>query len=182
MEWDWSTAGQDREEDPHEYLKIKGSFVYEYNFIPDYDWYAGTADRYLLGDPINPNEITILNPPHGDINNSNALIFPFKIHLAKQPYDVIYNYLLQPKTVGEGGYWTDFDWNQALVLGAEATGIPYSGEYGFAETEMYWLLSHMVAPSEYALQCTDCHGESSRMDWERLGYPGDPMVWGGRSQ
>ena len=25
MHWDWSTAGQDIEEDPHEYLKIKGS-------------------------------------------------------------------------------------------------------------------------------------------------------------
>ncbi|MCZ7673336.1 MAG: hypothetical protein M5U34_42595 [Chloroflexi bacterium] len=26
MSWDWSTAGQDLPEDPHEYLKIKGSF------------------------------------------------------------------------------------------------------------------------------------------------------------
>ncbi len=29
MTWDWSTAGQDRPEDEHEYLKIKGSFFYE---------------------------------------------------------------------------------------------------------------------------------------------------------
>ena len=37
MEWDWSAAGQDLPEDPHEYLKIKGSFVYERNFIPELD-------------------------------------------------------------------------------------------------------------------------------------------------
>ncbi len=88
--------------------------------------------------------------------------------------------MLQPKTVGEGGYWTDFDWDQAARLGAEAAGIPYSGEYDFAPTEMYWTLTHMVQPKEQALQCADCHSENGRMDWEALGYYGDPMNWGGR--
>jgi hypothetical protein len=31
------------------------------------------------------------------------------------------------------------------------------------------------------LQCYDCHGENGRMDWEMLGYYGDPMEWGGRA-
>ena len=31
MEWDWSAAGQDLGDDPHIYLKIKGSFVDESN-------------------------------------------------------------------------------------------------------------------------------------------------------
>ena len=35
---------------------------------------------------------------------------------------------------------------------------------------------------EEALQCNDCHGENGRMDWEALGYYGDPIRWGGRSQ
>ena len=30
--------------------------------------------------------------------------------------------------------------------------------------------------------CVDCHGEESRMDWEALGYYGDPIRWGGRGQ
>jgi hypothetical protein len=47
---------------------------------------------------------------------------------------------------------------------------------------MYWVLSHMVAPKEEALQCHDCHGADSRMDWAELGYYGDPIRWGGRSQ
>ncbi len=58
--------------------------------------------------------------------------------------------------------------------------MKYSGQYGFAETWMYWPTTHMVQPKENALQCTDCHAENGRLDWEALGYPGDPMEWGGR--
>jgi octaheme c-type cytochrome (tetrathionate reductase family) len=180
MYWDWSTAGQDLPEDPHSYLKIKGSFVYEEDFTPEYYWYSGIKDRYLLGDPIDPNQPTVMNPPAGNIDDPEAKIWPFKVHRAKQPYDVVNNYLLQPKTVGEGGFWTDFDWDQALRLGSEVVGLEYSGEYGFAETDMYWPISHMVAPIEEVLQCDDCHGQAGRLDWKALGYSGDPITWGGR--
>lgn len=182
MHWDWSTAGQDIEEDPHEYLKIKGSFVYENNFMPEYYWFNGNADRYILGDKIDPNEVTSLNTPEGDIRDPKAKIWPFKVHRAVQIYDVGFNHLLQPKTVGEGGYWTEFDWQLASELGAEASGVPFSGEYGWTETEMYWTLAHLVAPKERALQCNDCHSDNGRMDWEALGYYGDPLRWGNRSQ
>lgn len=180
MEWDWSTAGQDYPEDPHVYLKIKGSFVYEEDFVPEYTWYNGFANRYILGDEMDPTQTTVLNPPSGDRRDPDAKIWPFKVHRAKQPYDTVYNILLQPKTVGEGGFWTEFDWDQALRLGSEVAGIEYSGEYGFAETEMYWPTTHMVAPAGQALQCTACHGEDGRLDWQALGYPGDPVEWGGR--
>jgi hypothetical protein len=60
--------------------------------------------------------------------------------------------------------------------------MPYSGDYGFAETEMYWPQTHMVAPKERALQCLSCHSEGGRMDWEALGYPGDPIRWGSRDR
>lgn len=180
MEWDWSAAGQDLPENNHEYLKIKGRFVYSANVTPQYAWFNGTVNRYLLGDKIDPEQATILNPPQGSINDPTARIWPFKIHKAKQPYDALYNYLLQPKTVGEDGYWTTFNWDQALRLGSEATKLAYSGQYGFAPTEMYWTQSHMVQPARNALQCTDCHGKQGRLNWEALGYAGDPMVWGGR--
>ena len=181
MDWDWSTAGQDIPEDPHEYLKIKGSFVYERNFMPDYAWYNGNADRYLLGDEMDPNEVTLLNQPLGSIDDPTAKIWPFKIHTAKQIYDTENNILLQPKTVGEGGYWTEFDWDLAAELGSEAAGLDYSGKYGFADTEMYWAMTHMVQPKENALQCTECHSDNGRMDWDALGYNGDPMNWGSRN-
>ncbi len=148
--------------------------------MPTYAWYNGTGQHYLLGDPIDPTVPTSIAHPLGSITDPMSLIFPFKIHYARQPYDMNFNILLQPQTVGEGGYWTTFDWDSALRSGAQAAGIPYSGEYGFAETTMYWPITHMVQPAENALQCTDCHSDNGRMDWQALGYFGDPMIWGGR--
>ncbi len=181
MYWDWSTAGSDEIEDNiHSYLKIKGSFVYTSNFVPEYHWYNGTAERYILGDVMNPNESTPINLPGGNIDDTTAKIWPFKVHRAKQPYDTVNNLLLQPVTYGEGGFWQDFDWDQALRLGSEIVGLNYSGSYDFAETEMYWTTTHMVPPSKEALTCDHCHGPEGRMDWEALGYYGDPIDWGGR--
>lgn len=184
-EWLWSKAGQDLPDNPHEYLKIKGQFVYEKNIVPTYAWYSGTADRYILGDEIDPTVPTVMNLPHGSVDDPEAKIFPFKVHNADQVYDTVYNYLLQPKTFGEGGYWTDFDWDLANQLGSEAVGMEYSGEYDFAPTEMYWPTTHMVSPKKDSLQCSDCHTENDepgRLDWEALGYDGDPMYYGSREQ
>ncbi len=183
-EWYWSQAGQDLPENPHEYLKIKGKFVYEKNVVPTYAWYNETADRYILGDKIDPNEETVLNPPNGSIEDPTAKIFPFKVHRADQIYDKVNKYLLSPKTFGEGGYWTEFDWDKAARLGSELVGLDYSGEYGFAPTAMYWPTTHMVAPKDDALQCEACHVEGGigRLDWQALGYQGDPMFFGGREQ
>ncbi len=182
MYWDWSTAGSDEiEESLHTYLKIKGSFVYEGNFTPTYTWYNGKVeDRYLLGDKIDPDQRTPINMPAGSIEDPTAKVFPFKVHIANQPFDTVHNILLQPKTVGEGGFWTEFDWDKALRLGSDIVGLDYSGEYGFTETEMYWPTTHMVKPAENALTCDQCHGPDGRMDWESLGYYGDPINWGGR--
>lgn len=180
--WDWSTSGQDLPEDHYTYLKIKGTFNYEKDVKPNYLWFNGNLDyRYLLGDPIDPSKPTYIDLPAGDINDPNAKIFPFKLHVAKQPYDTINQYLLQPITAGDNGYWTNFDWDNAFKLAEKATGLEYSGKFDFAETWMYWPTTHMVQPKEFALQCTDCHSPEGRMDWEALGYPGDPMEWGGRS-
>jgi octaheme c-type cytochrome (tetrathionate reductase family) len=179
--WDWSEAGQD-EEDSHEYLKIKGRFVYAKELMPEYYWYNGAVDRYLLGDTIDPDVATQLNPPLGGINDPTAKIWPFKVHRGSQIYDEEYRYFIQPKVSGEGGYWTDFDWDQAARLGSEITGLPYSGKFDFAPTEMFWTLTHMVSAKEESLQCQDCHGDESRMDWNALGYPGDPLKWGGRKR
>lgn len=182
MHWDWSAAGQDFPEDPHEYIKIKGRFVYERNIKPDYFWYNGNTTPYLFGDPIDPDEVTMLNEPKGCIDDPNARIWPFKVHLAEQIYDKTYSYLLQPKTWGEGGYWTEFDWDKAARLGSKAVGLPYSGSFGFTSTAMFWPITHMVAPTSRTLQCNDCHGEEGeqRLNWTALGYEGDPMLYGGR--
>ncbi len=183
MHWDWAQAGKDIPEDPHEYLKIKGRFIYEKNITPEYFWFDGTATHYLFGDKIDPNEVTLLNEPNGSYKDAHSKIWPFKVHTATQIYDTEYNTLIQPKTYGEGGYWTEFDWDKAARLGSEAIGQPYSGHYGFTRTAMFWTQSHMVAPKEKALQCIDCHNSegTSRMNWQALGYDGDPIIHGGRN-
>ncbi len=179
--WDWSTAGQDQPEDHLTYLKIKGSFVYESNFSPTYTWFNGNLEyRYLLGDKIDPTLPTIIDQPAGSISDPDAKIFPFKIHIANQPYDTVNKYLLQPLTAREDGFWTTFDWLSALQLGSDITGMDFSGQFDFAETWMYWPVTHMVRPSEEALTCDNCHGPEGRMDWDQLGYYGDPITWGGR--
>lgn len=181
MRWDWSEAGQEgRKEDPHEYLKIKGSFQYAQNIRPSYAWFNGRGQRYLTGQKIDPTSVVTINKPEGDISDPTAKIWPFKIHRGKQIYDTTYQYLLTPRTWGPGGYWTEFDWDKACRLGVQATGLEYSGHYGWVETAMYWPLSHMVQPKEKALQCTDCHGSGKALDWQQLGYPGDPAFFGGR--
>jgi len=181
--WDWSKAGDpDRKEDVFTYQKNRGEFIYQQDVIPEYTWFNLNAHRYLLGDKIDPEQVSFINKPMGDITDNSAKIWPFKIHRSKQPYDAINLYLLQPVTSGEGGYWSTFDWDASLRLGSEVTGIPFSGQYDFALTYMYWPLSHMVSPKSEALKCCHCHGENSRMDWQTLGYEGDPKKTGSRFQ
>ena len=79
-------------------------------------------------------------------------------------------------------HWKTFDWDLALESGAEAAGVPFSGEYGWTFTEMYWPQNHMVQTKERALRCADCHGPGGRMDWEALGYASDPSLTGDRRQ
>jgi hypothetical protein len=90
----------------------------------------------------------------------------------------------------------------------EAVGEEYSGEYGFVRTVMYTGLHHQVVPAERALGCGDCHGSEAvlcarchegmreldppehagalypegdhRLDFQALGYSGDPALTGGR--
>ena len=169
-------AGQDLPiTDEHQYLKIKGRFTWLKGAQPEYAWYNGTGTRYLLGDKINPRRVTDIAAPLGDKDDQTARLHPFKIHRGKQVYDTVHNHFILPHTFGDKGFWTQFDWDEALRIGTEVTGLPYSGEYDFARTRMYLPQNHMVTPKEMALQCPDCHGPAGRMHWGRLGYKHDPL-------
>jgi octaheme c-type cytochrome (tetrathionate reductase family) len=176
LSWDWSQAGQDLDiTDEHQYLKIKGRFTWAKKVPPEYHWYNETSRRYIAGDRIDPAVPTRMTAPLGGRDDPSAQIWPFKVHRGKQPYDVTYQYFLIPNVHGEQGFWTAFDWPAALRVGAEASGLAFSGLYDFAPTEMYFPLSHMVTGGEQALQCRDCHGARGRLDWQALGYPDDPL-------
>jgi octaheme c-type cytochrome (tetrathionate reductase family) len=175
--WDWSKAGKDLELPKDKfgmetYLKIKGEFRWAKDIVPTYLWYNGEAERYLLGDKIEPSNVVLLNRPLGDRKDPKAKITPFKIMRGKQPYDT------QLKTMAVvhlfGGYWKDFDWKKAIAEGMASVNLPFSGDYNFAETQMFWKINHMVVPKKDALKCLSCHGDKSRLNWKALGYAGDP--------
>ncbi len=170
LHWDWSTAGRLRDGKPYEekdsngsdiYLSIKGSFTWGKNVQPEYIWFNGTASHYLLGDTIDPSKPVQLNALFGSYDDPDAKITPVKVHRARQIYDVTNKYLIQPKTVstkpGDGGYWAEFNWQRAAEEGMKLVDLPYSGNYGFVETEMYWPVNHMVSPSSQTVGCAECH-------------------------
>lgn len=172
MSWYWSDAGKLRNGEPYqefnndstqEYQSIKGSFTWAKNVKPDYIWFNGTADHYLLGDTIKSVPVQ-MNTLFGSHEDPESKIFPVKIHLGDQIYDKKYNILIQPKVFaenkGDSAYWKDFNWETASAAGMKRVGLPFSGEYDFVETEMYWPINHMVAPKEHTVGCAECHTRS----------------------
>jgi octaheme c-type cytochrome (tetrathionate reductase family) len=169
MTWKWSEAGKLKNGEPYqefnqdsteEYLSIKGKFLWATNVKPDYIWFNGTADHYILGDTIKSVPVQ-MNTLFGSHDDKNSKIFPVKIHKGDQIYDKQYNILIQPKlfseTKGDSAYWKDFDWTTASAAGMKQVEQPFSGEYDFIETEMYWPINHMVAPKEQTVGCAECH-------------------------
>lgn len=185
--WDWSTAGQDKQTPKDEfgmetYSKMKGDFVWEKNVVPTYRWHNGKTDYYRMGEKIDPDETLVFNRLEGNVDDPDSKITPFKVMKGKQIFDEEYKYLIIPKLFGADGYWKTFDWNQASNIGMQSVNLAYSGHFGFVSTEMYWTVNHMVGQTKDALTCDDCHSENKpvRLDWQALGYSGDPIKTGGR--
>ena len=173
MWWDWSQAGKKKNGKPFmvkddlgkpKYFTKKGDMRWEKNVKPEYAWFNGAMNTMTVKDTIDPAKVVSVSGPVGSAADPNSRIFPFKVHRATQPFDTVHNYLLQPQTVGEGGFWTAFDWDAAFELGSQATGIPYSGEYGFTRTDMFWPISHMVAPAGEALRPTSERAREALFD------------------
>ncbi|MGN7612497.1 tetrathionate reductase family octaheme c-type cytochrome [Magnetococcales bacterium HHB-1] len=187
--WDWSTAGQlgadgqpisKVDQQGYEiYNSKKGDFRWEKHVTPSYRWFNGTITYTLLGEKIDPTGIVSINRLHGTGDDSASRIWPFKIMRGKQPYDTVYNTLLAPATSGEKGYWKTFDWTDAITRGMKAVKQPFSGQHGFVETEMFWPINHMVAPSEETVACGDCHQQGGRLDEiDGIYIPGrDQLSW-----
>ncbi len=184
MDWDWSTAGQEEKLSTTAnvtYRKTMGTLTWQKNVVPTYSWFNGQSGVYLRGETMNPDKPTRLTYPLGSFDDPQAKIYPFKVHTGKQIYDTKNKIFITPHTYGKDGFWSTFDWASASKIGMEESGLPYSGMYGFAATEMYWRIDHQVAPKKQALGCLECHGDNGRMDWKGLGYKGDPMsnpAWG----
>lgn len=173
MWWDWSKAGKMKDGKPYVekgpfgkpvYKSIKGEFKWEKNVVPEYFWFNGSLTSTTADDVIDPAQIVKVSHPVGDKTDPEARIFPFKMHRGKQPYDKVHKKLLAPLLSGKDGYWTTFDMDDAIERGNKTLGIPYSGQFDYVETTYAFPITHMVAPKENALNCTECHiNENSRL-------------------
>lgn len=176
MYWDWSTAGRHNadgslvtEKDSNgfvTYLGKKGNFKWERNVTPEYVWFNGNATQYQLGDKIGDTTKAVqINTLLGSYEDPNSKIIPVKVHRGKQIFDPVNNIMIVPHLYGKDStsYWKNFDWNKASATGMKSAGLPYSGEYAFIKTEMYWPINHMVSSRYESLNCTDCHSRDGRL-------------------
>ncbi|WP_420231222.1 tetrathionate reductase family octaheme c-type cytochrome [Pseudomonas sp. ABY48] len=175
MAWDWSAAGkmdaagkpfQTRDADGHLiYDSRKGDFILGEDVVPDYVWFNGTVTYVQPNSRIDPSGRVPINVFHGTPGAVDSRIWPVKTFHSRQPYDQVLRTLLVPHTAvpDDTAFWYNFDWAKALQAGADATGSPYSGRFGFVDTRMLWPITHMVAPKEQALDCAQCHSSQSRL-------------------
>lgn len=180
MTWDWSTAGKlspdgkplnikDSSGHHDSYDSKKGNFTYESDVVPEYQWINGKVKYTLLGDPVNTTGVTEINHYYGSAEDGQSRIWPVKVFRGKQPYDLETKSLLVPHTATGYGetddtaFWQNFKWEAALQAGADAAGQKFGGKFDFVKTEMTWPITHMVAPKEDALTCTQCHSKFGRL-------------------
>ncbi len=173
MWWDWSQAGKmNKDGQPMSvldkagneiYNTKKGDFIWEQDVIPKYRWFNGAVEYTLPGQKFDPKGIVEINKFRGSADDPNALIWPAKLMKGKQPYDMENNSFVALHTVGKDGFWKTFDWQKSIEIGMSSADLPFSGKYGFIETEMSWPLAHMVAPAEESLVCEDCHAKDGRL-------------------
>lgn len=177
MWWDWTDAGRLNDEgkpvkEKGPYGKLvyhgkKGSFRWAKNVPPDYAWFNGRMEYHLITDRFDPTKAPLeINHPLGSRNDPRSLIYPFKIHRGKQPYDTENNILVNIHLFGtkeSGAFWKNFDWPVAIETGMEYMDLEFSGEFDFIETKYYFPITHMVAPAEDSLTCRACHHPQGRL-------------------
>ena len=174
--WDWSTAGQRDEKSQHvtrkdakgriTYESRKGDFTYGENVVPEYMWFNGQVSYTLVGDKIEKSDRpTPINRLGGSASDGKSMIWPIRVFRGKQPYDPVNQTLVTPHTAGndDTGYWKNLVWDKAIAVGMNDSGHPFSGQVDFVSTEMSWPITHMVAPKEQALVCTECHASGGRL-------------------
>lgn len=171
--WDWSAAGKLKDGKPYkkkgplgtiDYATIKGSMVWGKNVRPEYAWFNGGMKTLTLKDTIDPTRVVAITEPIGSPQDPNSRIFPFKVNRGKQPYDKVHQNMVAPMVSGDDGYWATLDWQRAVSAGMQAMNLPFSGEIDFVQTSYVFPTTHMVAPKDNVVACTECHTrENGRM-------------------
>jgi hypothetical protein len=157
----------------HGYLKHKGVFRYGENVQPHYAWFDGRIEYTNTDREIDPSEVVEVNSISGSHDDPDSRIWPFKRMQGRQAFDKLNNTLVYTQVWGpntDTALWTNFDWQKAISTAMAKAGRPYSGEFGFVDTYMYWPTTHMVAPKEEAVKCRECHSEGGRLEEVEIPY------------
>ena len=180
MLWDWETAGQLKDGKPfmvadylqgngarrETYVSKKGTIGWGEDVVPDYAWFDGQMIYTMHDDTIDPAGVVPINAMSGAPHDGKSRIWPFKRMPGRQAYDTVNRTLVIANLFGPGdpgAFWTGFDWTQAIAAGQAAVGRPFSGRHEFVDTEMFWPITHMVAPAADALKCGACHAPGGRL-------------------
>ena len=178
MNWNYATAGKlapngsplvmEDENGRNTYWGVKGSFLWDDNVVPEYRWFNGTERWMHIGDKIQPdqNGVVSVNQIEGSASDGQSKIWPFKISKNNQPYDTQSGVLAVFHSFGfdQESFTMTYNWQIAITAGMKAAKLPYSGQYGFIKTQMYWPIAHMVAPKTKALDCAQCHADHGRLE------------------
>ncbi len=148
--------------------------IKESNLIPEYKFWNRLSDNYLLGDDASLTYDAEKNTyptsrPLGDIHDEDSKLYPFKYKTATQPKTSGDNVLIALDTFeylkGSGNVTI------AVEKGLEGMGYGAAEPYEWVDTDTYQLLNHGVSPASEALQCSSCHGDTTRLDLQgELGY------------
>ncbi len=175
MTWDWSTSGK-LDDKGHriqvkgsqgkvEYDSKKGDFTYDRYVIPEYKWFNGEVKWTLIDDKIDPDGVVKINDFMGAPDDGKSRIWPIRVFRGKQMIDKGNKTLVVTNLAGDkdSNFWGNYDMQKAVESGMQYVGKDFSGELGFAKSEMSWPITHMVAPKEDALRCDQCHRENGRL-------------------
>ncbi len=114
------------------------------------------------GQPALPDE-----PWPGSRSDLASRIQPFKLFQATAPVDASSE---QPIPLKLGLFYTQGDLEQAIAVGADESGMDYSGAWQPKELTLPLQISHGVVGKQDARACQDCHVQDGIMDFASLGY------------
>jgi hypothetical protein len=143
------------------------------NLTPKYRFYNRYSTNYRLGEVAQLDATTGAYPtsrPDGDVNDTSPdnKLFPFKYKTAEQPLMTSTGKLI---AVDTAVYFATANPEAAIRAGLANMGHSENEAYSWVSTDTFQLLNHQISPAAQALDCTACHGTTSRMDLKgELGY------------
>ena len=95
-----------------------------------------------------------------------------------QPQDPLTGAILPVKA---GILFQTGNMDQAIRVGAQEAGFDLIQGYTYVNTQRWMGIFHEMPPADSTLECTECHDDQTRMDFEALGCTpksarhGDPL-------